>query len=207
MTRLGAQGTARLGVNFLIGLRFSLWSANAGFKALFEALNIVYGEKEKRSLVKLNSVALAFTTGLTVVLLCALTTVVGVPLAFNYVGLAGAMHLFVEIARWPILLICTSLAIACIYSYGPSREPPRWHGLTWGGASAALAWITASVLFSWYVTNFNSYNETYGSLTAAIGFMTWIWISVIVVLVGSVIDVESERRHNNHDAINRRRNK
>jgi membrane protein len=201
MTRLGAQGPARLGLNFLVGLGLSLWSANAGVKALFEALNIVCGEKEKRSLVTLHVVALTFTVGVIVLLMGALTAVVGVPLAFNSLGLAGAMHFFVEIARWPFLFICSSLAFACIYSYGPSRSPPRWRGITWGSACASLAWIAASVLFSWYVTHFSSYNETYGSLAAVICFMTWIWISVIVVLVGAALDVELQRHRHAPDAI------
>ena len=55
-------------------------------------------------------------------------------------------------------------------------------------------WIAASVLFSWYVANFGSYNKTYGSLGAIIGFMTWIWISIIVVLVGAKLDAEMEHQ-------------
>ena len=206
MTRLAAQGTARLGVNFLVGLCLSLWSASAGVRALFEALNIVHGQKEKRSFVKLNVVALAFIAGVIVVLVSAPAGAVGIPMAFNYIGLAGAVHLFIEIVRWPVLFICTSFAIACIYRYGPSGEEPRWHGITWGSAFAALAWIAASVLFSWYVTHFSSYSETYGSLAAVIGFMTWIWISVIVILVGTALDVELERRHNDTNTIFRSRN-
>jgi membrane protein len=207
MTRLAAQGRARLGVNFLVGLCLSLWSANAGVKALFEALNIVYGEKETRSLVKLNIVALAFTAGVIVVLLSALTAVVGIPIALNYIGRSEAMQLLLEIARWPIIFICMSLAIACIYSYGPSRETPRWRGITWGSAFAALAWIATSVLFSWYVGNFNNYNETYGSLAAVIGLMTWIWLSVIAILIGATLDVELERHHDDVAVLHSPRNK
>jgi Virulence factor BrkB len=68
------------------------------------------------------------------------------------------------------------------YRYGPSRTEPRWRWITWGTVFAALVWLAASALFSWYVASFGSYNKTYGSLGAIIGFMTWIWISIIVVL-------------------------
>ncbi|MCL2427882.1 MAG: YihY/virulence factor BrkB family protein, partial [Alphaproteobacteria bacterium] len=76
--------------------------------------------------------------------------------------------------------------------YGPSRERAGWKWVSWGGAFAAAAWLIASLAFSWYVANFGSYNKTYGSLGAAIGFMTWIWISTIVVLTGAELDAEME---------------
>jgi membrane protein len=66
--------------------------------------------------------------------------------------------------------------------------------VTWGGAFAALAWVAVSIGFSWYVSNFGSYNKTYGSLGAAIGFMTWIWISATVVLVGAELDAQMEQQ-------------
>ena len=133
-----------------------------------------------------------------------LAALVGIPIALNYIGLAGAIHLLVEIARLPLLFMGMSLAIACIYSYGPSREKTHWRGITRGSAFAAVAWIGASLLFSWYVTNFSSYDKTYGSLAAVIGFMTWIWISVIVILVGAEIDAEMEhhRRGNRYETRN-----
>jgi membrane protein len=81
-----------------------------------------------------------------------------------------------------------------LYRYGPSRAEARWRWITWGSAFATVAWIAASVLFSWYVANFGSYNKTYGSLGAIIGFMTWIWISIIVVLVGAKLDAEMEHQ-------------
>jgi membrane protein len=135
-----------------------------------------------------------------------LAALVGIPIVLNYIGLASAIHLLVEIARWPLLFMGMSLAIACIYSYGPSRETTHWRGITRGSAFAAVAWIGASLLFSWYVTNFNSYDWTYGSLAAVIGFMTWIWISVIIILFGAELDVELECSRNDHDTISSSRN-
>jgi membrane protein len=90
--------------------------------------------------------------------------------------------------------VLVAFALAVLYRYGPSRIQPRWHWITWGGALATVAWLVASVLFSWYVANFGSYNKTYGSLGAIVGFMTWIWISVVVVLVGAKLDAEMERQ-------------
>jgi membrane protein len=90
-----------------------------------------------------------------------------------------------------VLLI---LALQVLYGYGPSREEPRWRWLSCGSVAAAIVWLAASVLFSWYVANFGSYNKAYGSLGAIIGFMTWIWISIIVVLVGAKLNAEMEHQ-------------
>jgi membrane protein len=92
------------------------------------------------------------------------------------------------------LFLVVAVAIALIYRYGPNRSDAIWRWITWGSAFASFVWIGASLLFSWYAANFGSYNETYGSLGAVIGFMTWIWISAIVVLIGAALDAELERR-------------
>jgi len=86
------------------------------------------------------------------------------------------------------------LALAFIYCYGPSRQAPRWRWPTWGSAFAAAPWLAASCLFSWYTANFGNYNQTYGSLGAIIGFMTWLWISAIAVLFGAEVDAEMEHQ-------------
>ena len=72
------------------------------------------------------------------------------------------------------------------------RKPPRWRWVTWGGVFGAVAWILISVGFSWYVSNFGSYNKTYGSLGAIVGFMTWIWLSTTVLLLGAQLNAEME---------------
>ena len=80
--------------------------------------------------------------------------------------------IIVKIGRWPILFALVTIALAVLYKYGPSRTEPRWRWITWGSVTAAFVWLSASVLFSWYVASFGSYNKTYGSLGAVIGFMT-----------------------------------
>jgi membrane protein len=84
--------------------------------------------------------------------------------------------------------------LAFLYRYGPSRNKARWRWVSWGSGFAALLWICASLLFSFYVAHFGSYNKTYGSLGAVVGFMTWIWISSIIVLMGAEINAELEQQ-------------
>ena len=194
MSRLASQGGTTLGVSFIVSLAISLWTANSGVKAIFDALNIVYGEEEKRSFLKLNAITLFVTLGIVVFILLTLTAVVALPIAFTYIPLPGVTALVVRIGRWPILFALVTLALAVLYKYGPSRTEPRWRWITWGSVSAAVVWLAASALFSWYVASFGSYNKTYGSLGAIIGFMTWIWISIIVVLVGAKLNAEMEHQ-------------
>ena len=196
--RVTSQGAQTLGWTLVVGLAISLWSANAGMKALFDALNVVYHEKEKRGFFKLNTISLAVTLGSIVFLLIAIATVTILPMVLEYVGLSGASQLLITIGRWPALLVGVSLGIALIYRFGPSRDAPQWQWISWGSAFAAVSWLVASMLFSWYAANFGSYNETYGSLGAAIGFMTWVWISGIVVLLGAKINAEIEHQ-TSHD--------
>src|SRR3984893_4230129 len=194
MTRLAAQGGTTLGVSFLVGLAISLWTTNSGVKALFDALNIVYGEEEKRSFLKVNAITLLVTLGMIVFTLLTLATVVALPVALSYIALPGVTDFLIKSCRWPILFLLVTLALAVLYRYGPSRTEPQWRWVTWGNVSAAIAWLAASALFSSYVASFGSYNKTYGSLGAIIGFMTWIWLSVIVVLVGAQLNAEIEHQ-------------
>jgi membrane protein len=99
--------------------------------------------------------------------------------------------------RWPALYAVILFALACLYRYGPSRTPPRWRWVTWGSAMAGAAWVLGSLLLSWYVANFGTYNATYGSLGAVIGFMIWMWLSTIVILGGAEINAEIENQTDN----------
>jgi membrane protein len=194
LARLAAQGSTTLGVGFLVGLVISLWSANSGIKALFDALNAVYEEKEKRSFSKLNAVTLSFTIGITGFLLIALACVVALPVVLHYIPAAETAGLLLNLARWPILLVLVAFGLTLIYRFGPSRAEPRWQFITWGSAFAAILWLVASALFSWYAANFGNFNKTYGSLGAIMGFMTWMWLSIIVVLVGAKLNAEVEHQ-------------
>ncbi|MCP3395511.1 YihY/virulence factor BrkB family protein [Bradyrhizobium sp. CCGB12] len=194
LTRVTSKGSQALGVTFLIGLAVSLWSANAAMKALFDTLNIVYGEDEQRGFIKLNAVSLAFTVAAIGFLLMALGAVVVLPVVLKYLSLSDLGDLLVRIARWPAMFVALALALACIYRFGPSREAPRWRWISWGSVAATLLWLAASGLFSWYAASFGKFNETYGSLGAVIGFMTWLWISAIVVLLGAELDAEMEHQ-------------
>jgi membrane protein len=194
LTRVASKGPQTLGLTFLVGLGVSLWSANAAMKSLFDTLNIVYGEKEKRGFLKLNAMSLLFTVGGILFVVAALGAIVVIPVALQYIGLPETADLLLRLGRWPAMFAVLTLALAVIYRYGPSREAPQWRWITWGSAVAAILWLGISALFSWYASSFGKFNETYGSLGAVIGFMTWLWISAIVILLGAELDAEMEHQ-------------
>ena len=192
--RINQNSTGTLGFAFFTGLAIALWSANAGMKAMFDALNVAYGEEEKRGFFKLNLISLSFTLGAIVFILLAIGAIVVVPLVLQFVGLGKVAEWILWLARWPALLLAIVVGLAVLYRYGPSRDQPEWKWITPGSIVAAVVWIVASMLFSWYVSNYANYNETYGSLGAAIGFMTWLWLSTTIVLVGGELNAEIEHQ-------------
>ena len=198
VARVLMKGNTALGATFLFGLAFALWSANAGVKAVIDALNVVYEEREKRSFVRLSLIALAFTCAGIAALLLMVSAVVALPLLLGQVGvdigLAPESRIIISLARWPLLLAILLTALALLYRFGPSRQPARWQWLSVGTLAAALLWIAGSSLLSWYLSNFANYSATYGSLGAAIGLMMWMWMSAIIVLCGAELNSEIEHQ-------------
>lgn len=192
--RIAAKGSGSLGLTSAFGILFALWSANAGTKALFDAINVAYGETEKRGFIRLNLVSLAFTIGAIVFLLVAVAAVIVAPLVLGSLGFLDTGVRIIALLRWPILFILAVAALSLLYRYGPSRNQAKWRWLTVGSAVATFLWLVASVLYSTYLTHFTDYSATYGSLGAIIGLMMWLWLSVIAVLAGAELDAEIEHQ-------------
>jgi membrane protein len=159
-----------------------------------DALNVAYGETEKRGFVRLNLVALAFTLGSIFAVMLALSAVVITPLVLSQLGLSGVSETLIDLARWPILLGLVVLGLTMLYRYGPSLSHSQWTWLFPGNVLAAVSWLIVSAVFSWYIGRFGNYDATYGSLGAAIGMMTWMWISMIVMLLGAELNAEIQRK-------------
>jgi len=194
MLRLASTRHSGLGVAFVVSLLASLWSANAGIKALFSGLNIAFEEREKRNFLKLNLVSLTFTLGALAFLTAAFAAMVAAPIALAYLGYTPGGFAAMTVLRWPVLLLVAIGGVTLLYRYGPSRHRERWPWVTWGSVFAAVLWLAASLLFSVYVAHFGSYDRTYGSLGAAIGFMSWLWISSIAILFGAELNSEIEHQ-------------
>ena len=192
--RIASNHSSALSLGILVGILVSLWSAMSGVKAMIDALNVIYEQKESRSFIKLNLVALVFTLAGFAALLVAIACIVVLPLILSPIGFGNFAETLTRIARWPILLVLLLIGLAVLYRYGPDRRAARWQWVTVGSAVAALTWIIASFLFSWYLTSFANYNATYGSLGAAVGIMVWLWISTTVMLLGAELNAEIEHQ-------------
>jgi membrane protein len=195
ITRIAGRSDGKLTSGFLVGLAIALWSANAGMKAIFDALNIIYDEQEKRGIVWLNMVSLFFTICGIAGALIALSAVVVFPLVLAALGGSSLdAPLMIGILRWPALFALVIVALALLYRYGPSRRLPKWRWISVGSVFAAVTWLVVSYLFSWYLANVANYNATYGALGAVVGLMMWMWLSTIVILVGAELNSEIEHQ-------------
>ena len=194
ITRIAGRNDGKLTFGFLLGFGIALWSANAGMKAIFDALNIIYDEEEKRGIIWLNLVSLFFTLCAIGGMLIALGAVVVFPLLLAAFGWSSLDAPLIAILRWPVMFVLVIVALAVLYRYGPSRRMPKWRWISVGSVFATVAWLAVSVLLSWYLGNFANYNATYGALGAVVGLMMWMWLSIIVVLVGAELNSEIERQ-------------
>ncbi|MGH6936988.1 MAG: YihY/virulence factor BrkB family protein, partial [Methylocella sp.] len=101
------------------------------------------------------------------------------------IGLGELTSLSLTLLRWPVLLVAAGLSLSLIYRFGSNQENARWHWITMGSATASLLWVCSSILFEWVISKFGGFDVVYGSLSALIGYMIWIWLSAIVVLFGA----------------------
>lgn len=194
VTQIAAKGTGTLTTASALSLLIAFWSANSGVGALFDALNVIYKEDEERTYLRFYGTTILFTLSAMVFALAATGILVALPVFLNGLGLGSITDSALRIARWPALFLIVSVSLSLMYRYGPSRREAKWRWVSWGGTVAALLWVCASALFAWYVASFDSYNRTYGSLGAGIGFMMWIWLSIVIVLLGAELNSEMERQ-------------
>jgi membrane protein len=191
---IASKGGGKLTAGFMFGLGLALWSANAGMKAIFDALNVIYEEDEKRSFIMLNLMSLAFTVGALVFVLVAVGAVVVFPLLLAFFGIERVNPLLISLLRWPLLFAAIIFGLSMLYRYGPSRRNAEWRWVSVGSVFAAVTWVAGSAAFSYYLSHFANYDATYGSLGAVIGLMMWMWLSAIVILVGAEINAEIEHQ-------------
>jgi membrane protein len=194
MRGLAAGPDQALGLGLAGAILLSVWSATRGTKSLMTALNIVYDERERRDLVRLNLLAFALTFLLLILAVVVVALVVAVPIVLAFVGLDAQAQVLVQWLRWAVLAGLALLSLAIVYRYGPSRRQARWQWVSWGSAAAVLVWLGASALFSLYVSRFGSYNATYGSVGAVIVLLMWLYLSALATMLGAVLNAELERQ-------------
>jgi membrane protein len=191
MVTNGASDAEQLGAASVVGAATLVLSINRGTTALFRGLNTVYGQKDRRGILKLIAKSLAFTIGGIAFLFFAIAAVVLFPGLLRVVGLEATTEYILDLLRWPAILIVVAGALAVVYRFGPSRDNVDWRWIAVGSGAASLLWVCASLLFSWAMSWLGTLDELYGWVGAMIGFMLWIWLSVIVVLIGAELDASA----------------
>ncbi|MGJ8545958.1 MAG: YihY/virulence factor BrkB family protein [Sulfitobacter sp.] len=181
-----------LGFAFVMGLLLAIYSASKGMASLIEGLNVAYDEDETRGFVKKTLWTLGLTVFLILGLLLGLLAALAVPAILNMIALPDWLHNLLSLSRWAVLALLTVFGLAVLYRYGPARDDAEWQWLTPGAMAACLIWVAASVGFSVYVSNFGSYNETFGSMAGVIILLMWLWISAYIVLLGAELNAEME---------------
>lgn len=194
LSRLASSSSGALGFGAVFSMLLSLWSANKATKGLFQALSIVYGEREERSFLVMNGQSLATTLALIVSTVLALALVALFPVVVGSFGLGTGAQTLASIARWPILIALVLLALAGLYRFGPDGPPHRWRWVSPGALLATALWLAASVGFSIYAQSFANYDKMYGSMGAVVVLMLWLFISAYAVLLGAEVNAEIEQR-------------
>lgn len=181
-----------LGWGAALSILVALWSASKGAKSLIAGVNLVYDEEEHRGFIRLQGLALLFTLGFIVAGLLAIALITVVPNLAGMLGEAGAVAAMV--AQWVLLLALILGSLAVVYRFAPDRDDPRWRWVTPGSVAAALLWLAASALFSWYAASFGSFNETYGALAGVVVLLLWLQITFFLVLLGGELNSELEHQ-------------
>lgn len=187
----GSENTG-LGFAFVIGLGIAIYSTSKGMASIMEGLNVAYDEVEKRGFIALKARTLAMTLLLVLAFMMGIISALLLPVVFSYLALPEWLERVLSSARWIILGFLTVTGLSFVYRFGPSRTDAKWKWITPGAVIACLLWLAASYGFSVYVSNFASYNRTFGSLAGVIILLMWLWISAYIVLLGAELNGEME---------------
>ncbi len=192
-----ARAEQAAGLAFVLGLGLALFSASAYVGAFGRAMNRIYEIREGRPFWKLRPLMMLVTLVallLAGIVALALVLTGGAAQAIGEVlGLESTVVTVWSIAKWPLIAVAVVLVVAILYWATPNVQQPKFRWLSVGALLAIVVWVLASVGFGFYVANFSSYNETYGTLAGVVVFLLWLWITNLAMLFGAELDAELER--------------
>ena len=187
-----------LGWGTALGILISLWSANAGTKSLFTGIDIAYNTKNRRGFIKQNALTLVFTLGAIITLVLSMALIVIFPAIVHTLGLPENIDKLISWLRWPLLAGIVIFVISLIYKYAPDRGTPKFRWVMLGASVATLLWLLASLGFSFYVSNFGNYGEMYGSISAVVILLLWLFITSFIILLGAELNSQTEAYAEEH---------
>ena len=187
--RLVLAPPEKLGWATLLSIGLALWSCRAGVGGLIGGVNAIAGQRQRNGILQM-LIAFALTIALVSLAIIALTAVVILPIVLAFVPIAASTAWFVEGARWLIALGVLMTGLSLLYRFGPARIGPRGRWMTVGAFVVVVLWVGASFGLSFYLTNFASYNEVYGSIGAVIGLLLWLYVTAYLILLGAALNVQ-----------------
>ena len=179
-----------LGLGVVLGVFVAAYTASRGMGGMIDALNIAYGQKERRGLIRFYLTAAGLVAGGMV----SCTLVGTLILAAIDANVNPIVKWLMLIAGWPALVLIMIGLLAPLYHYGPDRPAPRWQWTSPGAIVASVLWAVGTFLIYLYVSHFGDYNRIYGSLGAMMVLLSWLWFSVYLVLLGAELNAEAERQ-------------
>jgi membrane protein len=194
--RLDRQGGTTL-VLTIVGFVLAVWSLTGAMTAYMTAVNIAYDRKDRRNFVKRRLTALFMAVCIGVAFLLVAAFLILGPHIERWIGDALGIQGFIGYvwwaAQWPVLIVALLTAFAIMLWLAPDVDHPRWRFISPGSLVAVVGWLAASGAFAVYTAKFGSYNKTWGSLSAVIVTLTWLWLTGFSLLFGAEVNAEAER--------------
>lgn len=190
---LTSTSGSALGWSMVIGLLFSVWSANKGTKSLFTGVEIAYDTSNDRGFIKQNALTLGFTFGAILLLIISMALIVAWPALVNQLGLPSGIETLITWGRWLLLALIVVWFLGMIYKYAPDKTISDFKWVLPGALLATFLWLLASWGFSFYVSNFGSYGEMYGSISAVVVMLLWLFLTSFIILLGAELNSEREK--------------
>lgn len=194
LTQLTAKSSATLSLSAIGTLLLTVWSSSKGCQALITACNISYLQRDKRQFFIALLVRFVFSVGAICVAIVAMSIIGILPIVLDLVGLRQSFDYLIQGVTWLCLALTFNLAMAVLYRYAPHRRAAKWRWVTPGSLLATVLWILSSLGFSFYVSHFASYNETYGSLGGVVIMLMWLYISAYIIILGAVFNANIEQQ-------------
>ena len=189
-----AAPPTKLGLGVVIGLLITMWSAASAAGTMMQALTVAYESEDDRGVLAFYARALALTLAMILFGVASLFLIAVVPAVLNGLPFPPLWGRIVALVRWPLLVVLVFIALAFLYRFAPARKNPKWHWFGPGTIAAAVLWLVGSAGFSIYVSQFSSYNKTYGSIGAVVILLMWFYVSAYIILAGAELNAEIEKQ-------------
>ena len=196
LLRFATTNAGVTGLALVMSLAFAIYGGMRAASGIISALNIINQEHETRNFIALTLRAVLLTVAALLIALTGLLS--GGVFAWMQTQTSFILgpwtDFFIKLLTWATAIMLGSLGFALIMRYGPDRRPAKWRWLTPGSVVATILWIAISFGFSLYVAYISNFNATYGSLSAIVVFLVWLFLSAYGVLLGALLNAEIERQ-------------